>query len=134
MSPEQARDLFSEAFEGDLDAERKAAFEAALADDEELKKEYDDFVDTFRMVGQLGQADDHAPPDLLRGVQERLRQRSRGRYYRDRFSQRAGPGWLMPLILAIVCLLLLAASYYVLHAQIVLEDAPSAEPERSTPR
>ena len=84
MGTEEARDLFSEAFEDDLDEARKKAFQDALASDEELKAEYDDFVETFQLVSRLGDDDAVEAPDLLHGVQERLRKRSRGRYYRDR--------------------------------------------------
>ncbi|MCZ7686868.1 MAG: hypothetical protein M5U28_52235 [Sandaracinaceae bacterium] len=121
MSPEQARDRFSEALDGELDAEAKAAFEAALAADAALKQEYDEFVETFRMVGSLGGEEEPAP-DLLSGVQERLRKRSKGRYYRDRFSQRAGPSaWALPLLLAMVSVLVLALAWYALHSTVVLE-------------
>ncbi len=127
MSPDRVRELFSEAFEGELDAERKTDFDQAIASDDELKKEYEEFVETFQLVGRLGDDESVQAPDLLFGVQERLRKRSRGRYYRDRFSQRTGPGWMMPLLLAIVCLALLAASYYVLHSTVVLEDSTTAQ-------
>jgi anti-sigma factor RsiW len=127
MSSDEARELFSEAFEGELEPERRAAFDEALAGDEELKKEYEDFLDTFRLVSRIGEEDAHPPPDLLAGVQERLRKRSRGRYYRDRFSQRAGAGWMMPLLLAIVCLLVLGVAYYVLHSQVILEQGPTEQ-------
>ena len=127
MSSEQARDLFSEAFEGDLDEARRKAFEEALAADAELKAEYDDFVDTFRLVGRMAEAEDVRPPDLLHGVQERLRKRSRGRYYRDRFSKRAGPGWMLPLLSSIAVLVLLALAWYVMESTVVLEAPPTPE-------
>lgn len=128
MSPDQARDLFSEAFEGELDPERKAAFDAALAADRELGQEYADFVETFQLMGRLGEADPEPAPDLLKGVQDRLRQRSRGRYYRDEFSRRAKPGWSLPLVLALVCVALLALTWYALHTTVVL-DAPVEAPD-----
>ena len=129
MSPDQARDLFSEAFDGELDAERKAAFDAALAEDSELKQEYEEFVETFQIVGRLGGDEDEPAPDLLAGVQERLRKRSRGRYYRDRFSQRMGPGWVLPLVLAMVSVLVLALAWYGLQSAIVLEaEAAQTQP------
>ena len=69
MDSNEARDLFSEAYEGDLDGERNEAFEQALEGDADLKAEYDDFVATLQMVHDLGKADDGLPPpDLLRGV------------------------------------------------------------------
>lgn len=128
MSPEEARNLFSEAFEGELDPERKKAFDAALAGDGELRHEYDEFVETFQFVARMGTAEDDEPtPDLLHGVQERLRKRSRGRFYRDRFSERAGPSWMLPLLLAMACVLVLASAWYALHSSVVLESPPSDE-------
>lgn len=130
MSPDQARDLFSEAFEGELDAERKSEFDAVLAADAELQHEYQEFVETFQIVGHLGGEEDEPAPDLLAGVQERLRKRSKGRYYRDRFSQRSGPSWVLPLLLAMMSVLVLALAWYALHTSVVLEaeaaqtDAP----------
>ncbi len=133
MTPEQARDLFSEAFEGELDEERKQAFEAALAGDAELKHEYDEFVETFRIVGAMG-ADEEPAPDLLAGVQDRLRKRSRGRYYRDRFSRRAGPGWVLPLMLALVSVLVLAVAWYAVHSAIVLDtETSTSSPAPASP-
>lgn len=127
MSPEEAREAFSEAFEDDLDPERKAAFEAALRDDAELRQEYAEFVETLQLVSRIGGDDDEPAPDLLAGVQERLRKRSRGRYYRDRFAQRAGPGWTLPLLLLMASVLVLASAWYALHSTVVLDEAP-AEP------
>lgn len=127
MTGDEARELFSEAFEGELSPERKAAFDEALANDPALLAEYEDFVETFRTMGRLAAAEEAEPaPDLLRGVQDRLRRRSRGRYYRDRFSERMGAGWVTPLLAAMAALLLLAVAYYVLQTTIVLEP-PAAE-------
>lgn len=126
MSPDEARDVFSEAFEDDLDPARKAEFEAALAADPELRDEYADFVQTLQLVGRIGEDDAHEAPDLVAGVQERLRKRSRGRYYRDRFAKRAGPGWTLPLLLAMACVLVLATAWYALHSTVLL-DEPAVE-------
>lgn len=127
MNTDEARDLFSEAFEGDLDEERQKAFTEALAADEELKAEYDDFVETFQLVSRMGEPDDVEAPDLLHGVQERLRKRSRGRYYRDRFAKRAGPGWMLPLLTSLAVLVLLGLAWYVMQTTVVLETATSGE-------
>lgn len=129
MGTDEARDLFSEAFEGDLDEERQKAFQEALAKDEELKAEYDDFVETFQLVSRMGDDDAVEAPDLLHGVQERLRKRSRGRYYRDRFAKRAGPGWMMPLLTSVAVLVLLALAWYVMQTTVVLEATSSSSPE-----
>lgn len=132
MTSEEARELFSEAFEGDLEEERKAAFLAALEADAELKAEYDDFVETFQLVAKIGE-DAQPPPDLLRGVQERLRKRSRGRYYRDRFSRRAGPAWMLPVILVVAVVTVLAVAWFALQTTVMLDEstAPPAPPSPS---
>ncbi len=128
MDSNQARDLFSEAYEGDLEGDQSDAFKAALAADDDLKAEYDDFVETLQMVGDLGKADDGLPPpDLLRGVQERLRNRSRGRYYRDRFSERASMSWMLSVMLAATVLLLVGAAWFVTQ-QMLVDQAPSDPP------
>jgi hypothetical protein len=121
VTSEEARELFSEAFEDDLEEDRKTAFLGALDADAELKAEYDDFVETFALVGKIGE-DVQPPPDLLRGVQERLRKRSRGRYYRDRFSRRAGPAWMLPMILVVTVLTVLAVAWFALQTTVVLDD------------
>lgn len=129
MSADEARDLFSEAFEGDLDEPQQQAFADALAADPALKAEYDDFVETFQLVARMGHADDREAPDLLHGVQERLRKRSRGRYYRDRFAKRAGPGWMMPLLTSLAVLVLLGLAWYVMQTAVVLERPAEAPPD-----
>lgn len=129
MDSNEARDLFSEAYEGDLEEARRADFTAALEADEELKAEYDDFVETLEMVHDLGKADDGLPPpDLLRGVQERLRNRSRGRYYRDRFAERAGINWMLSVMLAVTVLFLVGAAWYVTQAMLVEEGPATTQP------
>jgi hypothetical protein len=113
MSPEQARELFSEALEGELDAEQQAAFDAVLAADAELRADYEAFRGVLELTRQ--------PPrelerrDLLPGVQKRLRARSKGRFYGDRFAQRAGLGVLHPVLLAILMLLLLGLTWVALE-------------------
>lgn len=133
MNPGEARDLFSEAFEGDLEDERKEAFDAVLDEDEELKADYDDFVDTFQLMGRLASEDTVRPPNLLPRIQERIRRRSGGRYYRDRFAKRAGgPGWAMPVIAALVVLVMLGIVYYAMQMTVMLEDAEGASATEQT--
>ena len=47
--------------------------------------------------------------DLLAGVQEKIRERSGGRFYRDRFAMKSGPGGMTPLTIALVMIGVLAA-------------------------
>jgi hypothetical protein len=111
MTAAEARELFSAAYEGELDSTQAESFAAALAADGELAREYESFVAT------LGLARAHAGeraargPNLLPGVQRRLRARSRGRFYADRFAERLGGGLLQPLPLALVLLGLLVVAW-----------------------
>jgi anti-sigma factor RsiW len=105
MTSQEARELFSVAYDAELDAATQAAFDSALAADASLAAEYAEFRALLTAA-----AEDETPvgptPDLLPGVQRRLRARSRGRYYRDRFSERAGLGLRSPLIVAVIMLIL----------------------------
>jgi len=122
----EARDLFSEAFEGELEEERKTAFDEALMDDEELDADYADFVETFQMMRGLAEPESVQAPNLLPRIQERIRRRSGGRYYRDRFAKRVGgPGWTMPVIGAAAILLVLGIAWFAVQATLLLEDEPA---------
>ncbi len=123
MNASEARDLFSEAFEGDLEEERKAAFDAALMEDEELDADYADFVETFQMMRGLADPESVQAPNLLPRIQERIRRRSGGKYYRDRFSKRVGgPGWTMPVIMIVAVLVVLGIAWFALQTTVMLED------------
>ena len=105
MTSQEARDLFSAAYDSELAPETQREFEAALESDTLLASEYAE----FRTLLRAAAVDDVAitpTPDLLPGVQHRLRARSRGRFYRDRFSERAGLGARSPLIIAGVMILI----------------------------
>jgi anti-sigma factor RsiW len=110
MTSEQARELFSDALDDELDADARAAFERALHDDAELAREYAAFRATLQHA--RGAQPSPAAPDLLAGVQRRLRQRSRGRFYGDRFSERLGRGLTQPLAIAVIMLALLALAWF----------------------
>lgn len=103
MTSQEARELFSAAYDAELDPPTQAAFDAALAADAALATEYAEFRTLLTAAAQ-----DSTPPgptpDLLPGVQRRLRARSRGRFYRDRFSERAGLGVRSPLIVVVIML------------------------------
>ena len=102
MTSEQARELFSAALESELDGAARAEFEAALLADPELARDYT----SFRALLARTRPADEAPqaPDLLSGVQRRLRERSRGRFYADRFAERSGGGLVQPWTLALILL------------------------------
>ena len=88
MTPEEARSKFSEAAENELSSTEAKDFEETLASDPQLSQEYAAFRHALSEVGKLSLADSNEDvPDLLHAVQTRLRKRSAGRYYRDRFSE-----------------------------------------------
>lgn len=90
MNAEDAEALFSAAYDAELPAEERREFERALREDPELAARYQDFCATIQT---LKLADEQVPtPDLLAGVQRRLRMKSGGRFYADRFAERAGAG------------------------------------------
>ena len=57
--------------------------------------------------------------------QRRLRARSRGRFYADRYAERLGSGLLQPLPLAIAMLMLIALAWVVLLALGVVALPPT---------
>jgi len=95
MTPEQAEAVFSAAYDQQLDAQTQREFDAALAAEPQLAQKYAAFCETLDAVKGLHPTDDElgAPaPDLLSGVQQRLRDKSAGRFYADRFAERSGWG------------------------------------------
>jgi anti-sigma factor RsiW len=106
MNAEDAEALFSAAYDSELSPEEKAEFDAALAQDVALSARYREFC---RTIETLKHADEAVPtPDLLRGVQRRLRVQSGGRFYSDRFAERSGLGTqqLLSVLLGTTLLLL----------------------------
>lgn len=134
MSADEARDLFSDAYDGTLSAEQQAAFDALLEKDSELRTEFEELKalldethslkEMFR-EGGISEAEaleafmadrplpgeTEPPPDLLKGVQRKIRERSRGRFYRDRFTEKRTMGWT-PLILAFLMVLILGVAWF----------------------
>ena len=104
---EEARARFDAAVDGELDEQDRIRFEAALSSDASLRAEYESHRSVVEAASRLNQA---VPPvDLLASVQHKLRARSGGKFYRDRFAERAGTGTSMLLIVAISALFVVAA-------------------------
>lgn len=89
MTPDQAEALFSVAYDRQLDADEQRAFDAAIASDAALAEKYAEFCRTLATL-KASDARDVRTPDLLAGVQRKLRTKSGGRFYADRFSERSG--------------------------------------------
>lgn len=131
FTAEEARDLFSEAFSDELDANQRARFETALAENSALKNEYEEFCAFVGGVHGLAEDPDEpgASPNLLPGVQDKLRKRSRGRFYRDRYSTMTGARSVSPLLVSLVTLAVLAIAWIALTQVTVTPvlEAPSKD-------
>ena len=130
------RDRFSEALEGELSAADKEAFDAALAADASLRDDFEAFRALFRGAAAIASdtdaETDEKPPALLAGVQKRLHKRSRGRFYRDRFSRDAS-GRGVPILLAILVLLILAVALLALQNMVVIETGAASPHHADAP-
>jgi len=114
LTPEDAEALFSAAYDRELDPSEQQAFEATLAEHPDLAERYNIFCQTLATLKQADPAKIVPTPDLLRGVQQRLRKRSGGRFYPDRFAERAGWGMrqlLLSLLLSAALLTLCWLAY-----------------------
>ncbi|MBK8171509.1 MAG: hypothetical protein IPK60_14345 [Sandaracinaceae bacterium] len=124
LSNDEAREKFSAAYDNELNPADKAAFDAALASDDELRSEYEEFVSLLRSTHALAdEADELHVPDLVGSVQARLRARSGGRYFRDKFSEKSGPRGTMPILALGVMLLLVLTAWMMMQYARVLEPS-----------
>ncbi|HEY6878555.1 MAG TPA: hypothetical protein VI299_11080 [Polyangiales bacterium] len=108
MTRAEARAMFDAAMEGELDGNTRSEFERALAEDEELRAEFERHRALF---GQPWQSDE-PKVDLLSGVQHKLRARSGGRFYRDRFAERRHLRGLNVMVLASALILIAVALWF----------------------
>jgi len=106
LSPDAARALFQRALDDDLSLEERAALQQALAADAALAAELASLRELMARTSALGSATPSV--DLLSSVQQKLRTRSGGRFYRDRFAERQGQKSALSLILGASFLVLLA--------------------------
>lgn len=129
MNRDEAREKFSAAMDAEL-GDARVQFEELLAQDAELREEYAQFVALFRETQALSldrdarDVEDGPTPDLLAGVQRKLRVRSGGRFYRDRFSERSVRGLSIPMLLAGLMLVALLALFLMLNWTTVLDASP----------
>lgn len=135
MTADEAREHFSAAYDGELSPADKEAFDRAIEADPELRAEWESFRAMFDGMRALAREDAAAPPpQLLRGVQDKLRARSRGRYYRDRFATRARTSLTTPVLLALLMLLVLGVALFALHyVSVEPSAAPAAPPSSPAP-
>jgi hypothetical protein len=131
---DEIRDQFSAALEGELVGEGKKEFDDALAANEELRAEYEAFRAMLRGTAAIAETTDaetdEKEPELLRAVQERLYKRSKGRFYRDRFSRDAGgrsATWLLLILITLVLAIVIVS----LQNMVVIEGPPPMPPAGS---
>jgi anti-sigma factor RsiW len=106
LSPDAARALFQRALDEDLNAEEHAQLSEALRADAALARELEALREVVRATSALSSA---APSvDLLSSVQQKLRVRSGGRFYRDRFAEKQGQRTVLSWALGGSLLVLLA--------------------------
>jgi len=153
MTRDEARELFSAAYDGMLPEEERGAFDAMLAGDPELEAEYQELRELLDEAQALSpdegdpalralleeahelaadEEGDDPVPDLLPGVQDRLRARSGGRFYRDRFSRSAGFRSFLPIFLGVVMLLIVGVSWLMMH-HVVVEEPQHGESSDGSP-
>jgi anti-sigma-K factor RskA len=106
LSAEAARALFQRALDDDLSADEKVELEQALAEDKGLARELTALRELVAATSALSSATPSV--DLLSSVQHKLRVRSGGRFYRDRFAEKQGQRSALPLVLGASFLVLLA--------------------------
>lgn len=116
-------ELFSAAYEGELDASEQASFERRLSEDPTLRTEYDSFR---QLLSGADRAYADAPvPDLMPGIRAKLKQR-RGLLKGDRFGQLRGRGRIQPLLLAMVLVTLLLMLWMVFSTLRILDSGSTA--------
>ncbi len=90
MTSAEAREHMDAALDGELSQDEQVAFDSALARDASLREEYEDHARVLAETRSLGKDKAAQGVDLLAGVQQRLRERSGGKFYRDRFAEALG--------------------------------------------
>lgn len=108
MSPDEARELFSDAYEEALAADTKLAFDNALEADIALADEYAVFCRALELMRQRPRP---TPPNLMPGIQRRLRMQKRGAALQKRF----GLGGIHPAALGLLMLALAGLGWLALH-------------------
>jgi anti-sigma factor RsiW len=115
MNANAARALFERALDGELERDDREAFEGALRADAELREEYAVLESLRQTTRALSQKEALPSVDLLAGVQQKLRARSGGKFYRDRFAERRGLGGLT-WMLVLSCLVLLSIASWLVFS------------------
>lgn len=81
MDHQSARELFSDYLDGELSGEQGSELEAHLRTCADCQRELDALKQTLGSLGQLAPVT--PPPEFVRKVQQRIRRRSRGRFFAE---------------------------------------------------
>jgi anti-sigma factor RsiW len=111
MTPEEARVLFDAAIDDELDQAARQHFEQTLAEDAALRAEFEAHRDVVFATRALSR--DAPKVDLLAGVQDKLRARSGGRFYRDKFAEQRGRSTQITWMIALSVLVIAGALVFV---------------------
>jgi hypothetical protein len=129
LTADEVRDLFSAYHDHELSVGESEGVRKALESDPALLKEYEGFCRMLESLSSLGgarkgreQRDSTPPADLLPKVQDKLYQRSRGKFYRDRWSRTAG---LLPLEIMAMAVIVAMVLAYVLMTSITVKPVPN---------
>lgn len=107
----ETEELFNAFFEGELDDDARAAFEARLESDDEFREDYDAF---FQFMGGLHELPfEFAPDDFVENVQRRIRTRSRGRFFADQYLYKARVPYE---VVCVVMIIVMTAAYFMMGA------------------
>ena len=76
---EEPRELFGPYVDDELDAAARHVLEDALSEDEDLRRDFDDYRESVSILRRL--PTERAPDRFLLMVQNRIRRRTRGRHF-----------------------------------------------------
>ncbi len=101
MDHEEAQVLFSDFLEGELSAQEVAQLKEHLGDCPDCQAELDDLRQTLSSLSGMKRVP--PPPDFLGKVQQRIRKRSRGRFFTpERLITRIPFEWISFIIILIM--------------------------------
>jgi anti-sigma factor RsiW len=130
MDHERARDLFTRYHDGDLGQDERLLLEQHLAECDECREEWDSYRRTIKEISGLFKL---APPaDFTRDVEQKIRKRSRGRFFsepRSFSTQFAMVSFILILLFILAYLVMTAATEI-----FILDDGAPAGESRASAR